>query len=131
MTAMDIAIIQTIKVGREKRHILRGYVRDVPARTTMAEIRDRLTDTGHAPTEAGIAWANHQVIRTGILPNDLQDPGNVPELSWAGLGTPKRSQLNVRLSPRLLAACRQRAQEQGQKLNDWVEAALTAATRQD
>jgi len=117
---MDYLIIQTVRVGRAARHILRGRVLDVPDGSKPQTVADALTEAGLAPSEAGIEWANHSVARTE--PKDLEmPPGKVAEWTWAKIEKPGDRQLNVRVPPRLYAKCEAAAQAEGLSLTAWAK----------
>lgn len=125
---MEYLLIQTVRVGRSARHILRGRILDVPEGSKPQTVADALTEAGLAPSEAGIEWANHSVMRKA--PDNLEDPpADPPVWSWSKIEKPAERQLNTRIAPRLYALCEAAAQAQGLSLAAWVRQTLSEAVK--
>lgn len=122
----DFGVVQTVRVGRSARHILRARVTGVPDGVSLEQVTDALTEAGLAPAEYGIEWANHRVV-TGRKADEAESAGPVDVRSWREVAKPKPSQLNVRIPPRLHARCESAASSGGLTLRQWVEKALTEA----
>ena len=125
----DYYVLQTLKVAGRTHYILRGQVENAPSGTTVKAVTEALTAAGMAPSEAGIAWANHTVKAADKTP--ALDPGPDPwGITWAELlkaaSRPATRQLNVRVPADLYRSCESAALTAGTSLRAWVQDALLA-----
>lgn len=123
----DFYVLQTLKVAGRTHYILRGLVEDVPAGITAKAVGQALDAAGQAPSEAGIAWANHTVRIADRAPE--LDPGPEPwAWAWENLlaagAKPALRQLNVRIPTTLYRDCEGAALAAGLNMRAWVQAAL-------
>ena len=129
---MEWVVVQNLRVGQATRRIIRGRVTSVPDRTAPSAVMSALDAAGHAPVEAGIAWANHTVKDAARLSGAEEAP-RVLTWDWEMLRTaatnPEMRQLNARVPRTLYARCEAAARAEGLPLREWMERTLTRAVQ--
>ncbi len=131
---MDWAIVHDMVIDGQREIEIPMMITDVPASVTDPDaIKATLTRAGHAPSDYGRLWVNHRVCHA----DDPELPQPVPQksakrLSWYGIVTADeaKTQIHIRLSPRLGAAVRLAALQHGESVNAYVTRVLEAAVRE-
>lgn len=123
------AVLYTLVMGRDRRHIVDAWITDTPEGTKVTDVNRALKASKYLDefSERGVFLANRRIVEERRLPGDSEatDARTIPWTDLEGSGT--MVQLNVRLPASERALYANAAASAGVPLAEWVRSTLRAA----